>query len=386
MGPEVVILSTRETKAAQSDYLGERLTAHGLRWREIDLSLGSGGEKWDDVRKADAIETAVARGAALLTGEGAPDGPVIGIGGGTGSEIVLGVMRELPMTFPKILVTTLPFDIRNEVADNAIVVVPTLVDICGLNRTLCCVLEQAAAVVAGLSASRQPAPPAGASVAVTALGATSAPADNLLARIEAAGAESTVFHANGYGGAALVRMVSGGAFDAVVELTPHELTRMILAGDMVSMSTRFIAAGDAGLPQIVLPGGLNFLGLGKLEDVPENYRSRSHYRHSGHFTHVKLSRDEMVVIAAVLCAHLNTASGSVSLIVPMGGFSHEDCPGGAIEDPGLREAFLETASRSLDDRHELLETGDHISEPSVTALVMERLAPLIRGSKDTTNA
>ncbi len=384
--PEAVILSTHETKAAQSDYLAGRLAEHGLRFRQIDLSLGSGGAAWDDERKAAAMEAAAARGAALLAGDGLPDGPVIGIGGGTGSEIVLRVMRELPMTFPKILVTTLPFDLRGEVADNAIVVVPTLVDICGLNRSLCGVLEQAAAIAAGLAGSRHPAPPAGASVAITALGATGAAADRLVARVEAAGAEPTVFHANGYGGAALARMVSGGAFDGIVDLTPHELTRILLAGDMVPMPTRFSAAGDAGIPQIVLPGGLNFLGLGRLDDIPDDYRSRSHYRHSGHFTHVKLSRDEMVAVATALCAQLNAARGSVCLIVPLGGFSHEDRPGGAIEDRSLRDAFLETAVRSLDGRHEILETGAHISEPSVDALVMERLAPVLLGRKDVANA
>jgi uncharacterized protein (UPF0261 family) len=56
---------------------------------------------------------------------------VVGLGGGTGGEIILRAMHALPFDFPKILITTLPFDPRAALADNAITLVPTLVDVAG---------------------------------------------------------------------------------------------------------------------------------------------------------------------------------------------------------------------------------------------------------------
>ena len=54
---------------------------------------------WDDVAAAVETNTDV----------------TIGIGGGTGGEVILQVLRALPVTFPKLLVTTLPFDPRGAI-------------------------------------------------------------------------------------------------------------------------------------------------------------------------------------------------------------------------------------------------------------------------------
>ena len=81
---------------------------------------------WDDV--AAAVDTDI--------------DAIVGMGGGTGGEVILQVLRALPVTFRKVLVTTLPFDPRGAVADNSIVLVPTLANICGLNATLREVLEK----------------------------------------------------------------------------------------------------------------------------------------------------------------------------------------------------------------------------------------------------
>ena len=198
--------------------------------------------------------------------------------------------------------------------------------------------------------------------------------------------ETTVFHANGYGGAALSRMIEQGSFDALVDLTTHEMTRILIDGPHVPMPTRFSAAGNAGIPQIMLPGGLNFLGLDAIETVAPEHLERPHYRHSGFFTHVKLTGDEMERVAASLCEHLNASPLASHLIVPMGGFSHQDHPDGAICDPALREAFLGTATRILDERTEIVQTDAHIGDPAVALLIMQRLSPILGKRKESSHA
>ena len=315
---------------------------------------------WDDV--AAAVDTDI--------------DAIVGMGGGTGGEVILQVLRALPVTFRKVLVTTLPFGPRGAVADNSIVLVPTLANICRLNATLREVLENAAAITAGLcitkrkSDARQHEP----SVGITALGATESAVSPLVAQLGNRGQESTVFHANGYGGAAFARFAAHGAFHSIIDLTPHEFNRVELAGDHVPMPDRFTSA--AALPRIVLAGGLNFIGLGQTAVMPAKYLQRPHYAHSGYFTHVKLTKDEMAQIATKLIGFLNAATGPRALIVPMGSFSNQDCPGGAIEDPELRHIFLDVARSMLDAEVALHIMDDHISATAVTDKIITILETL----------
>ena len=91
----------------------------------------------------------------------------------------------------------------------------------------------------------------------------------LVEKVRAHGHEATVFHANGYGGAAFARFADRGAFHTIVDLTPHEMTRMMVNGAHVDMPRRFSAAPD--VPRVTLPGAMNFVGLGQKSLMPQHY-------------------------------------------------------------------------------------------------------------------
>ena len=377
MTGNVLLLATLATKSEEANYLSRRLADHGITVRLLDLSLDTGGQTCAGPGKAAAMQATIARLWDQVA-DAADNGTdvVLGIGGGTGGEMIVRLLRALPVTFPKVLITTLPFDPRGAVADNSIILVPTLADLCGLNPLLRAVLENTAALTAGLCqiTARPESGQRAGSIGITALGATEGAAAPLVAALANRGQEATVFHANGYGGAAFARFAARGAFSAVVDLTPHELIRTELIGDHVPMPDRFTAA--AALPRIVLPGGLNFIGLGEAKTVPPSYLQRPHYAHSGYFTHIKLSQDEMAQITAKLIGFLNAATGPRTLIVPMGGFSHQDCPDGAIADPDLRQIFLDVARDALKDEVALHVLPDHISATAVTTKILTLLETL----------
>ena len=307
----VLLLATLDTKAEEAEFLSRQLSGHGVASRTIDLSLEADGAILGGSEKLKAMEVAAARALKAVT-DTLDSGArvVLGLGGGTGGEVALRIMRALPVTFPKVLVTTLPFDPRIAVADSSIILVPTLVDICGLNATLREVLENTAALTAGLCSTRREAGAcvASPSIGITALGATETAVTSLVSALAERGHESTVFHSNGYGGAAFARFAERGALHAIVDLTPHELTRIHVAGSHVPMPNRFSAGAD--LPRIVLPGGLNFIGLGEESLLPERYLDRPRYAHSSFFTHVKLLEEEMLVVADALAESLNAATGA----------------------------------------------------------------------------
>lgn len=384
-----MILATLETKADEIAYFEAALEGRGMDARVIDVSLNSGGRVLPGPEKIAAIEQTARHAAAQLGASlQEPVRAIVGIGGGTGGEIILRVMANVPFDFPKMLVTPLPFDPRFALADNSIVLVPTLADICGLNASLRQVLDNAAGMIAGLC---ETSPPSGAlsdtpSVGITALGATQLGVQKIVDGLQSAGHEAAVFHANGFGGAAFARFAQAGAFSAVVDATCHELTRLLLAGDHVPMPTRFSAAADAGLAQVVLPGALNFIGLGELSLVPAKYTDRRHYQHTGLFTHVQVTEDEMAQLAGNLAQHLNASTNPVHVVVPMGGFSHQDRPGGVIEAPELRRVFLQTMRDRLSADITLTAIDSHINDAETASAILTALQPHLPDPKDAPHA
>ena len=388
MTRSVLVLATVETKSEAIAFFQEAMARNDVQCHILDLSLNAGGEVWHGARKLESM-AAVAQKASSLAQQAIEGGAsaAVAIGGGTGGEIALQVMRAMPFAFPKMLITTLPFDPRYAVADNAIVIVPTLADICGLNASLRQVLDTSAAMLAGLckASTTRPHVSEHPSVGITALGATGKAADGLVKALEAEGEEATVFHANGFGGAAYARFARCGTFHTVVDMTTHELTRIHIAGAHVDMPDRLTAARDYGVPQIVLPGGLNFIGLGELSLVPEAYLARPHYAHTPLFTHVQVSEEEMALVAGKLVEVLNASTAPVSLIVPMGGFSHQDAPGCALEAPGLREVFLETARAGLSPKVDLRTIASHINDPLTVSAIMDALRPHLIAREGASN-
>ena len=366
----MLLLATYDTKAEEAEYLIRALTALGVDVDRCDISLHAKGAQWGPEKKIEGMAEATKRAIAEINGAKAHGRRmVIAIGGGTGGQIALQVLRSLPISMPKVLVTTLPFDPRYIIADSSIVLVPTVADLCGLNATTRTALDQAAAIAAGLYHATLPTGPIALqpSIGVTTLGVTGAGTDALCAHLRAAGDEVTVFHANGFGGAAFARWAQIGAFKSAVDYTPHELTRMYVAGAHVDMPDRFTAASD--VPRVVLPGGVNFIGMGQAGLLPDAYRARPHYAHSPLFTHVQCSEAEMATCADILGAALAKSGAPVRVLIPMGGFSSEDRPGGTIEHEGLRHVFADR----LSDHVPIERLSGHINDAHVAAAAAEAL-------------
>jgi len=190
-----------------------------------------------------------------------------------------------------------------------------------------------------------------------------------------------VFHSNGFGGAAFARFARHNTMDAIVDLTPHELTRIHVAGVHVPMPDRFRAGGD--LPRVVLPGAINFIGLGQKSLIKAEYLARPHYQHSDLFTHVKLTSDEMTHVSTRLAEELNAVDGPCAVILPMGGFSHHDRPGGAIEDPALRHVCADTLDHHLGANVSVTRIDAHLFAPEVTDLIINTLADLSARKEST---
>jgi len=370
----VLLIGTFETKRQELAYMAAALRGHGLGVELMDVSLESKGAVWSGAEKLQRMAEKAEAAAAHIASRCSDCAVAIGVGGGTGGEIVLAAIKGLPQAYPKILITTLAFDPRPALADSAITIIPTLCDIEGLNTQLRQTFEYAAASVAGLTRATKIASSGKQNIAITTLGATGRASAEMSRALVDLGYETTVFHANGYGGAAFTRFIKEGHAHGVIDLNVHELGRIRLAGAHVAMPGRFRAAAD--LPRIALPGGLNFIGLGAIETVGPDYLARPHYRHTNQFTHIKLTADEMASQATTWAETLNDSTGDCRVIVPMGGFSHEDRDGGAIEDADLRHIaadILEGQARA----YSVTRMPDHINAPQVAQAAVAALCDAI---------
>ena len=116
--------------------------------------------------------------------------------------------------------------------------------------------------------------------------------------LERAGHEPVIFHANGVGGPAMEHLCEEGALQGVVDYTLSELANSLMDGIHATGPERLTVAGRLGLPQVVVPGCVDFFNQGPRDTVPERYRDRKSYFHNPVATLVRLTRDEEAELGA----------------------------------------------------------------------------------------
>ena len=114
------------------------------------------------------------------------------------------------------------------------------------------------------------------------------------------GLDSVIFHSNGVGGPAMEELAADGLFVGVIDFTTDELTDELVGGFHVGGPERLRRIGRLGLPQVVVPGCIDFSVHGRPEEVPARLQGRPIYTHNPEFTLVRTLPDEMVAARAHL--------------------------------------------------------------------------------------
>ena len=108
-----------------------------------------------------------------------------------------------------------------------------------------------------------------------------------------------------------------------------------------------VVAGAHELPQLVVPGCVDFFNQGALADLPERYRDRKRYFHNPVATLVRLTADEEAELGRVVASRLAEARGPVQVLCPSRGFSLADVEGGDLWDPEADQAFIDALRAAL---------------------------------------
>jgi len=406
--PSILLIGTLDTKGVEIGYTRDRLRAFGAQ--PIVLDSGILGEPIaitadiprEEVAVAagstiDALRAAGTRGAAVekmkegvkkialdLLGQSRLDG-VLCLGGAEGAVMGSTAMRALPLGVPKVIVSPIASGKRHFgtlIGTGDVMVMHSVVDILGLNPISRVVYDNAAAAVYGMAkhGSRFAPDKNGKYVALTMLGNTTKAVMHIRDRLLERGFESVIFHSNGVGGPAMEELAEQGAFIGVIDYTTDELSDSLVGGFHAAPPDRLERVGAVGLPQVVVPGCVDFTVHGPRDAVPERLRGRPAYYHNPEFTLVRLTRDEQVEIAHRMARKLNAARGPVVVAAPTRGLSIPNVPGGAFWDPETDAAFLDALRADLRKDIPLVTVEAHINDPVFSERVADEFLRLVMGN------
>jgi uncharacterized protein (UPF0261 family) len=402
--PGIALIGTLDTKGAEIAYVRDRLLELGTQPVVVDSGIlgepgcaadipreevaGAGGHDLDDVRRAGS------RGAAvelMLEGVRAvclrlyADGRIRGVlclGGAEGALLGAAAMHALPVGVPKLIVSPSASGRRSFapfVGEADVTVMHSVIDILGLNEIARAIFDNAAAAIAGMvrEAGRPVAGLGEQSVGITMLGQTTPGVMRVREVLLEAGQEPVIFHANGVGGPAMKHLIEAGALGGVIDYTLSELANSLFDGIHATGPDRLRVAGRCGIPQVIVPGCVDFFNQGAPELLPERYRDRKTYFHNPVATLVRLLVDEERELGRVVAERLNEARGPVRVVVPMSGFSLADAEGGDLWDPAADAAFVDSLRDALRLDIPFEQVDAHVDDADFAELVADRYLTLL---------
>lgn len=403
----VLLIATLDTKAEEALYLKGRMESLGCRVilmdtgileesgasadvtrHEVAAAAGTSIEELLAFRDKGRAVAAMLKGACALAmrlyGDGRFKG-ILSIGGAQGTDIGTAVMRALPFGVPKFMVSTVasgratfgPF-----VGTKDVTIMHSVADIQGINFITQRVFDNAAAAVCGMvlnrtaggvSTSRTP-------VALSMLGTVTQGAMKAKRLLAEKGYDAVAFHQNGTGGIAMEDLIREGAFRGVLDLNLHELGDSVVGGLHAAIrDDRLTAAGALGIPQVVVPGSINYAVMGPLETLPPEMLKRRYIVHNSFLTLVRLSMKDLEKAAVLMAERLNRAKGPTHVFIPLRGFSYPDHEGRAHWDPGLNEGFIRTLKSRLSPSIPCDELDWHINDEAFIAAIVDELVHFMNG-------
>jgi uncharacterized protein (UPF0261 family) len=332
-----------------------------------------------------AVQT-MSRGGARILQRLYEDGSfqaIISLGGGTGTHIAAGIMRELPTGIPKLILSTVVArDMSEVVGGKDITLMHATCDLMGLNFMTKKMLSDAAGAIVGMLDYAKGFTTQKPVVGLTSYGPLNDCAFRATEILTGLGYEVVPFHAVGSGSMAMEDLVEQGVIHGVVDLSLHEFVDHLHGGYCGAIGPQRLAtAGEKGVPHVVLPGGLDMVALEctSHEQVPSSLRDRKFISHDFR-SFVRTTNDDMVKVATVIAERLEAGRLSPTLIIPLDGWSKADSPGGPFYDPGVNKVFIDEVKGRLSPSVNVLEFNGNINDEECARLAAYELHRLMNSS------
>ncbi|MCC7007420.1 MAG: Tm-1-like ATP-binding domain-containing protein [Acidobacteria bacterium] len=401
MAASIVVIGALDTKGEEVAFLRDQIAGRGHRTIVIDsgvlgqptfpadigreeVAQAGGVPLADLVAESDrghavTVMTNGMREVVLrLHAEGKVDA-IIGMGGGAGTAVATAAMRALPLGIPKVMVSTLASsDVRGFVGVKDITMMPTIVDISGLNRISRAVFTRAAGAICGMAEAKVPPAADKPLVAASMFGNTTKCVEAARAIIERAGFEVLVFHATGSGGQTMESLIEAGDIAGVLDVTLTEWADELLGGVMSAGPTRLDAAANAGVPAAVAPGCLDMVCFWKPDSIPEKYRNRKIYIHNPNITLIRTTPEDNVELGRIIAGKLNASTGPVAVYFPLRGLSVVSTTGGPYSWPEADQALLDSLRQHLRKDIPVHVFDTHINDPEFAKAMADGLLGMLK--------
>ena len=384
----VLIISTLDTKREETRYLKYKFKEIDVLPLLMDLSMRgkeksraeltpsqvaeAGGSTIEEINKSterSTITNIIIEGATKIAKDLYDAGKIDGImamGGSTGSLMATDVMRALPFGIPKLMISStaaLPGLSTKYIGTSDILLFHSVIEISGVTDMLSNVMDRACYAMKGmikyvnnpLSAESKK------TIAMTMLGPCEQCASSVRIALEKKGFQVTGFSAAGVGDKAMEEMIAQGFFHGVIDLAPGGVGEHYFGYMRDGGPNRLESAGKRGIPQIISTCSVNHMTPSRSKYKKE-FHERRKYDLDKFRTWLRLSTDELQLVAKEFARKLNSAQAPVKVMVPLQGWSSVDCKGNPTYDPKEDQVFVEILRNELDPKVEIIEIDANMED------------------------
>lgn len=275
-------------------------------------------------------------------------GGVIGLGGSCNTALVTRGMRRLPVGLPKIMVSTVASgDVAPYVGATDICMMPSVVDVQGLNVISRKILGNAASAIMGMASHPAAEEEDHRSlVGLTMFGVTT-PCVQQVCDLLDSSCEPLVFHATGTGGKCMEKLIDSNMIHGVLDITLTEVCDLMMGGIMSAGEDRIGAVIRSKVPCVFSVGALDMVNFAALPTVPDKYKDRNLYVHNENVTLMRTTVEENERMGRWIGEKLNQCEGKVRMLLPEKGVSAIDAPGMPFYSPEADEALFKTLEETV---------------------------------------
>lgn len=336
-------------------------------------SLAALREEGDRGTAVSVMTAGSARIVKALFEDGRIDG-ILGMGGSAGTVIATAAMRELPIGFPKVMVSTLAAgDTTAYVGTKDIVLIPSVVDVAGVNRISARIFANAVGAVVGMVETAVPEIEDKPLIAASMFGNTTELVDQCRAILAQNGYETLVFHATGTGGKVMESLINEGYFAGILDVTTTELADELVGGELSAGPERMNAASAQNIPQVIAPGCVDMVNFWAPDTIPAKFKDRKFYHWNPNVTLMRTTPEENAQLGRILAEKANQSTAPVAFFLPQKGVSVLDSPGGEFWWPEADEALFRAIIENVNEHVAVTELDANINDPAFATAVTNQL-------------
>jgi uncharacterized protein (UPF0261 family) len=181
---------------------------------------------------------------------------------------------------------------------------------------------------------------------------------------------------------AMEDLIDQGLLNGVLDFALHEFSDQLYGGYCGGIGPgRLESAGARGIPQVIVPGGLDCIVLEFDSEAtrPPEMKGRKVFWYDFR-SGVRTIGEDVITLARTVATKLNRAKGPAALVIPLRGWSEADSPEGPLHEPETNGKFIREIKSLLDGRIPVKEVDAHINDEEFAQFVVSELDTMMKNA------